>query len=600
MLNNLRNALPLIAGALASKQGVKVLQGDWAKTNCVDTIWLPPLPDDDPNVIAKALGFVGHETGHIAFTDTEVTQFVRAQKNPETFFGVMNLLEDVRMEKLQKSRFPGVADNLAKLFQILVEEKIYFVPDEAEKPIKIMSGWMINKLRYDLLNQKAFEPLIAGTDEVFEKTLPLNTRIRLEALAYDVDNAKSTMDVFKLTSEIMKMIEEEAEKEQEQEQEQENAKQQQQSQADDSTQTSSQSQSGDASDDDQDDSSTNGSSQDGEGDSDDSQSANGSSQDGDGDDTQSANGSSGAGVSDDDQAPKMSEILKSILGAGKDEQYQDIGDVLAEQINTIKAETDATSYDGSGPMRVFNAVKHANKGRNATYDFEARRAVNALKLKLHTMLQSQTFSDSTRSDRGSRFSQRHLHEVKIGGKVFEKHTEGIDIDLAATLLTDISGSMNIDNKLKIAALASYATAEALASVNGVDSAVAVFPTANGVDYLSTHGTKPVSNAESFNQLQVYGDTPLSDAMARCSIDLLQQAKSRKMLIVVTDGEPNYNDQSEQVIKAATNAGIEIMGVGIGVELDHLFASWCSINTIDDLPKALFGMLNSKLAYKKAA
>lgn len=585
MHNNLKNALPLIAGALASKQGVKVLQGDWAKTNCVDTIWLPPLPDDDPNVRIKALGFVGHETGHISFTDTEVIQLVKSQKNPDTFFGMLNLLEDVRMEKLQKTRFPGVSENLDKLFRILVEEKIYDVPDDKSEPIKIMHNWMINKLRYELLNQEAFKDIAEQSDVVFEKTLPLNTRIRLEALAYDVDNAKSTLDVFNLTFEIMKMIEEEAEKEKEKEEQEEQAKQQQQtqSQSDDSDQSQSQSQSGDA-DDTGDDKGS---------------SAIASNQDGD--DTQQANDGTGVGDSDDDdQAPKMSDILKSILGAGKDNQYQDIGDVLADQINTIKTETDSRSYEGGGPMRVFNAVKHANKGRNATYDFEARKAVNALKLKLHTMLQSQTFNDSSRSDKGSRFSQRHLHEVKIGGKVFEKRTEGIDIDLAATLLTDISGSMNSDNKLKIAALASYATAEALASVTGVTSAVAVFPTANGVDYLSTHGTKAVTNAESFNQLQVYGDTPLSDAMARCSIDLLQQAKSRRMLIVVTDGEPNYDDQSQQVITAAINAGIEIMGVGIGVDLDHLFATWCSINTVDDLPRSLFCMLQNKLAYKVAA
>lgn len=579
MLNNLKNALPLIASALAGKQGVKVLQGDWAKTNCVDTIWLPPLPEDDPKVRVKALGFVGHETGHIAWTDNKVTDLVSNQKNPSTFFGMMNLLEDIRMEKLQSTRFPGVANNLEKLFEVLVEEKIYFIPQESAKPISIMQGWMINKLRYDLLNQKAFEPLIDGTDEVFEKTLPLNTRIRLEALAYDVENAKSTLDVFNLTAAIMKMIEEEEEKEKEKEQQEEDAKQQEQTQADDSTQSQSQPQPNNSTGDSDDEGNPIDAS---------------SQEDGDGDGEAQPVGDDG------EPTQKMSDVLKSILGAGKDDQYQDIGNVLADQINSIKAESDKTSYDGSGPMRVFNSVKHANKGRNAAYDFEARSAVNALKLKLHTMLQSQTFNDSTRSDKGSRFSQRHLHEVKIGGKVFEKRTEGIDIDLAATLLTDISGSMQEDNKLKIAALASYATAEALASVHGVESAVAVFPTVSGVDYLTTHGTKPATNAESFNRLTVYGDTPLSDAIARCSIDLLQLQKSRKMLIVVTDGEPNFNDQSEQVVKAAVAAGIEIMGVGIGVELDHLFDTWCSINSVSDLPKALFGMLQNKLTYKKAA
>jgi len=574
MITNLKNALPFIAGALASKQGVKVLQGDWAKTNCVDTIWLPPLPDNDPDVTVLALGFVGHEAGHISFTDTEVSALVKKQKNPETFFGMMNLLEDIRMEKLQKARFPGVSSNLDKLFISLVDKKIYGVPDESDEPIKIVQGWMINKLRFDILHQAAFKDIAEGSDVVFEKTLPLNARIRLEALSYDVDNAKSTLDVFHLTSEIMKMIEDEAEKERENEDQEQQAKS-----------SSAQSQSGDASDDadDGDNSSGDSSSQ--------------SKQDGD---SNPVNGSGGAGDSDnDDQAQKMSEILKSILGAAKEHQYQDLGDVLADQINVESAKT-PRDYDGSGPLRVFNATKHANKGSNSEYDFQARRAVNALKQKLQTVLQAQTFSSTTRTDKGARFSQRHLHEVKLGGKVFEKRAEGMDIDVAASLLIDISPSMDENNKLKIAALTGYATAEALASIQGVTTAVAVFPTATGVDYLTSFGTKPAANAESFKQLKTQGSTPLSDSMARVAIDLIQQPQARKLLIVVTDGEPNNDDQSKQVIAAAANAGVEILGVGIGVVLNELFTTWCTINSVDDLPKAMFGMLQNKLTYKIAA
>ena len=99
---------------------------------------------------------------------------------------------------------------------------------------------------------------------------------------------------------------------------------------------------------------------------------------------------------------------------------------------------------------------------------------------------------------------------------------------------------------------------------------------------------------------MFGNTPLSDAMARVSIDLLNQPSARKILFVITDGEPNYNDQSKAVIKSAMNAGIEIMGVGIGVNLDHLFDVWCSIDNLQDLPGSMFGMLNSRLSHRIAA
>lgn len=588
-LNNLRNALPMIAGALAGKQGVKVLQGEWAKTDCVSTIWLPPLPEGDKNVRVKALGFVGHETAHISFTDhsSEMKKKITAQANQDTFFGILNLLEDVRIERLQKIRFPGVSDNLDNLFKILVEEQVYVSASEDASPVKIMQDWMIANLRLNILNQKAFSTLAEESDVVFEKILPKNTRVRLEALAYDVENAKSTLDVFNITVSIMKMIEEEAKKEEEKEKEA--AEQQQQSQDSNSVQSgnSDSSQGGDA----QDDANDSG---EGAGDTGDTGDASDASDEGDDNQTSSAGGISS------DTKQKMSDILKSILGAGKNDQYEDIGDVLANQINEIKSNAKASDYDGRGPLRVFNASKQLSKGRNAEYDFQARRAVNALKLKLHTMLQAQTMTSYSRSDSGSRFSKRNLHEIKVGGKVFEKRTEGIDIDLAASILIDISTSMSSSKKLEIAALSGYATSEALSSIHGVTSAVAVFPTVTGVDYISSFGVKPVMNAENFAKLAVNGSTPLSDSMSRVSIDLLQQPQARKILLVITDGEPNYNDQYEVVIKAAENAGIEIMGVGIGVEVGNIFKSCCTINSVDDLPKAMFGMLQSRLSYKQAA
>lgn len=601
MLRNLKNALPLLASALANKQGVKVLQGEWAKTNCVDTIWLPPLPDDDPAVIAKALGFVGHETAHISFTDTSVNEDVARQKKPETFFGVMNLLEDIRIEILQKRRYPGVSDNLDALTKILVDEQIFSVPAADSHPAKIVFSWLLFKLRYEVLSQPAFEQILLDTQVLFEKVLSKNAQIRLEAIAFEVADAKSTRDIFNLTTEIISMLEEEAEAERQNEIAKQQ-QQQQQNQAANGSGTVTDSSTGDSSEggDSEGDDSDSGDSGNGKsGDTESSTSQDDSTGSESGNDVQS--GASGAG---EDQGSgieqSMADVIEQILSAGKAEQYQDIGEVLSTEINTIKTKAiKSQKNDGSGPMRVFNAAKQPSKGRNATYDFTARATVNALKLKLHNLLQSQTMTSTHRSDQGTRFSKRHLHEIKIGGKVFEKRSEGIDIDVTVGVLIDISGSMQGD-ELKTAALAGYATAEALSSVHGVSTAVAVFPTANGVDYLSTFGSKPVVNAENFAQLSATGSTPLSDSMSRVGIDLLSQPQQRKILLVITDGEPNSGDQSAQVINAAQSAGIEIMGVGIGVELDHLFNTWCSINSIDDLPKVMFSMLQRNLSIKMAA
>jgi len=593
MLKNLKFSLPLLASALAGKQGVKVLQGDWAKTDCKETIWLPPLPEGDPNVTVKALGFVGHETAHIAFTDTSFAHEIKQQPNMDTFFGIQNLLEDIRIEILQKRRFPGVSDNLDKLFKILIDEGNYGASEETEHPNKIMQNWMRNKLRFEVLNQTVFEEIDRQTDEVFKKIIPKNTQIRLEGLAFDVVNAESTRDVFNLTKQIMKMLEEEAAKEKEEEDKAEQAKQDQQAQQD-----SKSDQDGDS------DSSQSGDTQDDDGDSSGNSSADDKSSDGD-DSGSDADGQadSNVGNGSSEQDKKMSDVLKDILGAGHGDQYEDVGDVLAKEINQIKVKAASNSgaegNDG-GPLRVFNAKKQDSKGRNHAYDFEARRAVNALKQKLHVTLQAMTMGSVTRSHSGSRFTSRHLHEIKTGGKVFVKRTEGIDIDIAAALLIDISVSMNHDNRIKLATLAGYATAEALASVHGVRSAVAVFPTPTGVDYISPFGAKPVVNAQNFATLSTNGNTPLSDAMSRVSIDLLQQPQARKILLVVTDGDPNHNDQSKTVIEAATRAGVEVMGVGIGVKLDNLFKTWCTIDSIQDLPTEMFRMLQNGMTIKLAA
>lgn len=72
---------------------------------------------------------------------------------------------------------------------------------------------------------------------------------------------------------------------------------------------------------------------------------------------------------------------------------------------------------------------------------------------------------------------------------------------------------------------------------------------------------------------------------------------RKIILLITDGEPDYKDMALAAIKAAQGLSFEVYGIGIAAaSIARLLPAGNSrvINGINELAVAMFGMLQDAL------
>lgn len=77
----------------------------------------------------------GHEVGHALFTPAQgwhdaVTGDTDSDIDPRTFKGFLNVIEDARIEKLIKRRYPGLAKNMYAGYRDLLERDFFEVTDD--------------------------------------------------------------------------------------------------------------------------------------------------------------------------------------------------------------------------------------------------------------------------------------------------------------------------------------------------------------------------------------------------------------------------------------------------------------------------------------
>ena len=154
-------------------------------------------------------------------------------------------------------------------------------------------------------------------------------------------------------------------------------------------------------------------------------------------------------------------------------------------------------------------------------------------------------------------------------KVYRTTTRGVSINTAACILLDRSISMG--HRMEVARNAALASATALEE-NGVNVGAAAFPGYRAsVDPLTLFSEKVPQTAPRFAGVDPDGGTPLLDALFWSVDALLQQPESRRLLLVVTDGEPTQVDACKEAIRRCWLGGIEAMGIGIQVpDISALF------------------------------
>ncbi len=227
---------------------------------------------------------------------------------------------------------------------------------------------------------------------------------------------------------------------------------------------------------------------------------------------------------------------------------------------------------------------------------EAKRATNGMAARFHGLLQATHLARSGSARRG-RLDTRSLH--KIAGhdpRIFLRHIQRPGINTAVHILLDCSGSMR--KRISLACRATHAVATALERT-GINVGVTAFPAEfrdgtewNSLKPLVRHGQK----VHTHFSLASGGQTPLGPALWWVMQELLPLKEDRKIILIMTDGDPDCPTATADAMQMAKRIGVELYGIGImSTSIQSLLPGASTV--IWELPEiapAMFGMLRQAL------
>jgi cobalamin biosynthesis protein CobT len=572
-------ALPIVAAAYGEKFGVKVIVGGQQAMTDGQTIVVPNVQSDR---FGDALwGYLAHEAAHVRLTDFDD---VREAGTCSAFLGAMlNIFEDCRIEREMIKLYPGTARTLNAVAAYMVDQRHFEIPTQDTHPARILEAYCLYFLRCKVIGQHVIEETLVATTAVYEQVIPKGVQVRLAVLLGRAGRLKSTADALALSREVLRMVEEEAQKEQ-------NAAQpapQSQPSPQDSTQP--QAGSGQAG---------------GQGsDSDDADDADDGNAQGTGSGSSSAQDSdqgapSGSASSTGDEAVASgSGVMQQILDAAAD-------DHLADKTEALRADLNAGADRSASVINVPTALEAKNHQVSGEMLIkQVASASSRIQSQLMGLVQASQRNGYTPARHGRHLDTNRLHRLVSGDtRVFRRSAERKHPDTAVHLLVDMSLSMSTlmpsgQHVYQVARDAAMALALGLEKINGVNPAVTFFcnDSYQPVWSVVKHGQKVSKNAGRFI-FSPQGWTPMTEAIWYSAFELSKTREQRKMVLVVTDGQPDNLGSCQQVVQLCQRSGIEMIGIGVGTgaKVGGLFASSIQIESVNDLKHTLFQLMSDAL------
>ena len=229
---------------------------------------------------------------------------------------------------------------------------------------------------------------------------------------------------------------------------------------------------------------------------------------------------------------------------------------------------------------------------------QARGKTSRMRSQLAGLLQAVRLKSSSAKRTGHNIDSRSVYRVACrtpDTRIFAARRDKQDENTAIVLLTDRSGSMTPE-KLSVALQATFVTAEALELLPGVTCAAGAFPWGRELAELKAFGVKP--RAGYFN-IGASGGTPMAEALLWAGMLLTHRQEERKIVIAMTDGQPDVTAAATNAVTRLRTCGIEVYGIGI---LENSITGWLKESTvikqIDELPAALISLLKEALVTRR--
>lgn len=291
--------------------------------------------------------------------------------------------------------------------------------------------------------------------------------------------------------------------------------------------------------------------------------------------------------------------LGQLLNSQDDDLPYDMGETLA---NSLRKET---PKDLGEALRVAQVGTKVAKLIQPEDTVVAKRASIALRTQLQGLLQSSVLTRS-KVGRHGRLDAHQLHRLSVAdSRVFKREGQKVGINTAVHILLDCSGSMR--RRIQLTTQLCHAVATALDAIDGINVGVTAFPAGKPTDG-SNRSDQPTvcpilkhgKRGHDDFAMSAAGGTPLGEAFWWVLQQMLPLTESRKIVLILTDGDPDSFNVALDAIEEGRLFGVEVYGLGILSEaITKLLPNHSrTINELSELAPAMFGMLRGALINQK--
>jgi hypothetical protein len=553
-----------LSSVLGRKFGVSVVFGHHPSTDGT-RVFLPHWDLDNPLAVRALYGCVAHEAGgHVAMSSFDALSAWCAVHRNEPYFktlkSIENICEDIRIEHHLFRKYPGTRLDIdAALEMVMLGEG-----EPATDYWPAVVNWLLLRFRSRLLRQTLLDDVAGVSDAILSSMVDRSVLDEADRLGETIlafgptksDHAR----VFALADQLFDLFD----------------RNKPSSQPDPEPESKPEPEKGEKDD-------------------------KGQLPDGDQPEASSPEGPPEAGPPGDGPAdtsgtPFSGDPAGQAPGNGKgkgaspsvDESYLDsvLGDPMADLMASMDPGQPLPLPAGTGAGLEAGSNEVSNVGpRLATARTLSGRLIPALAPLLSGGILRDDPRKRGRSLLGSRLVDTKAHPAP---RVFEKRSMVEDESAQVHILVDRSSSTrgSVYEAITDSALG---LAIALEAYTSVETAVSHFPA--GEHDLALNATKTTERTvrDALARWPVpHGGTPLAAAMRSAGLQFLASSKTRRIILVITDGKPAAIDECVRARGFATSLGVEIYGVVVSPETypRHLFDDSEQIQAATDLPRAI--------------
>ena len=213
--------------------------------------------------------------------------------------------------------------------------------------------------------------------------------------------------------------------------------------------------------------------------------------------------------------------------------------------------------------------------------------------RLADVLQTMTLVRHSTGLCGARLDARVLHRTSVGdGRIFSKKVQRLRRVTEVALLFDASGSMRLteygkSNNNEMAQCMALGCLKALRALPGVKSSLSGF--SNGEMFVMSDYGAPVHEVI----LSAVGGTPLGASLVELTSQFSDGPDVRRIILFFTDGFPDNVGSVTMALNLAKRSGIEVYGIGLQTKAIHTFMDSdhsIIVNSIHELAGGMCDML----------